>query len=328
MCKMISKEDSVAWLQRRTTKYHVGMNRVKEMIEDLDDMGKLRPGFSSVDELEGMNLNNEDSPQATYVSKGLPGEYRRELVKLLKEFADCFAWSYTEMPGLSKELVEHTLPIKRGFMPHKQPARNYNQDLLGCIKEEVERLLEAKFIRTCWYVEWVSNIVLVEKKNSGKIRICVDFKNLNQATPKDEYPMLVADMLINKASGNKVISFLDGNAGYNQIFMAEDDVYKIAFKCQGFVGLFEWVVMTFGLKNVGATYQRAMNLMFHDILGVILEVHIDDLVVKSASLIGHLVDLKVNFERMRRYNLKMNPSKCAFGFRLASFLDLLCMNKG
>ena len=92
----------------------------------------------------------------------------------------------------------------------------------------------------------------VEKKNSGKIRVCIDFRDLNTSTPKDEYPMLIADMLINEASGHLVISFLDGTAGYNQIFMAEEDISKMAFRCPGFVGLFEWVVMTFGLKNAGA----------------------------------------------------------------------------
>jgi hypothetical protein len=82
--------------------------------------------------------------------------------------------------------------------------------------------------------------------------------------------MPIADMLINDASGHKVISFLDGNAGYNQIFMAEKDSVKTAFRCPRFVGLFEWTVMTFGLKNTGATYQRVMNLIFHDLLGVVL----------------------------------------------------------
>ena len=112
----------------------------------------------------------------------------------------------------------------------------------------------------------------VEKKDSGKIRVCIDFTDLNKATHKDEYRMPIANMLINEAFGHRVISFLDGNAGYNQIFMAEEDISKMTFRCPGFVGLFEWVVMTFGLKNAGATYQRAMNLIFHDLIGVILEV--------------------------------------------------------
>jgi hypothetical protein len=108
--------------------------------------------------------------------------------------------------------------------------------------------LDAGFIQRCRYTEWVSNIVPMEKKNTGKIWVCIDFRNLNKATPKDEYPMPIADMLINNVSGHRVISFLDGNAGYNQIFMVEEDMSKTAFRCPGFISLFEWVVMTFGLK--------------------------------------------------------------------------------
>jgi hypothetical protein len=151
-------------------------------------------------------------------------------------------------------------------------------------------LLKANFIKPCRYVEWVSNVVPVEKKESDKIRVCIDFRNLNRATPKDEYPMPIADMLINDASGHKVISFLDCNAGYNHFFMAEEDMYKMTFRCPSFVGLFEWVVRTFGLKNARATYQRAMNLIFHELLGIIIEVYIDDNVVKSAGLQSHLAD--------------------------------------
>jgi hypothetical protein len=81
-------------------------------------------------------------------------------------------------------------------------------------------------------------MVPVEKKIIGKIWVCIDFRNLNKATPKDEYPIPIADMLINNASGHRVISFLDGNAGYNQIFMAEEDMSKMAFRCPDFIDLF------------------------------------------------------------------------------------------
>jgi hypothetical protein len=160
----------------------------------------------------------------------------------------------------------------------------------------------------------------VEKKNTCKIWVCMDFSNLIKATPKDEYPMPIVDVLINNASGHQVISFLDGNAGYNQIFIAEEDMSKMAFRCPDFIGLFEWVVMTFGLKNADATYQRAMNLIFHGLLGIILEVYIDDVVVKSDSMDGHLADLCLALERMCRYGLKMNPLKCAFDVSVGKFL--------
>jgi hypothetical protein len=170
--------------------------------------------------------------------------------------------------------------------------------------------------------------VPIEKKDSRKIRVCIDFKDLNRATPKDEYPMHIADMLINDASGHRVISFLDGNAGYNQIFMAKEDMSKTAFICPGFVGLFEWIVMTFGLKNAGATYQRAMNLIFHDLIGVIMEVYIDDIMIKSAAHKSHLANLRLVFERMRRYGLKMNSLKYAFGVSDGKFLGFIIHDKG
>jgi hypothetical protein len=224
-------------------------------VEDFDDFGKLGQGFASVDELEKVDLGEEGVSRPTYISMNLPDDHKRQLSDLLREFSDCFAWNYTEMPGLSRDLVEHTLPIKKDFRPQKQPVKNYNLELLVRIKEEVEWLLEAGFIRTCRYTEWISNIVPMEKKNIGKIRVCVDFRDLNRATPKDKHPIPMADDLINKASGHKVINFLDGNVGYNQIFMAEGDVSKTTFRCLIFIGLFEWVVITFGIRNVGATYQ-------------------------------------------------------------------------
>jgi hypothetical protein len=114
----------------------------------------------------------------------------------------------------------------------------------------------------------------------------VDFRNLNRATPKDEYPMPVAETLINAAVRNKILSFMDGNAGYNQIFMAPEDIHKTAFRVPGAVGLFEYVVMTFVLKNVGAMYQRAMNYIYHDLISKLVEIYIDDVVVKSTSIGG------------------------------------------
>jgi hypothetical protein len=156
----------------------------------------------------------------------------------------------------------------------------------------------------------------------------MDFRNLNRATPKDEYPMHVANLLVNNVLGNMVISFLDGNAGYNQTFMAKEDVKKTMFHCPGFVGLFEWVIMTFGLKNVGAMYQRAMNLIFHDMLRILMEVYIDDVVDKTVGFEEHMTDLKLSLERMTKYGLQMNPLKCTFGVTSGRFLAFVVHEHG
>jgi hypothetical protein len=267
---------------------------VGDMIEEFRDLDKLGQGFTSADPLEEIDIGDGKTPRPTFVNKTLETDPRNEMIGLLKEYSDCFAWNYTEMPGLSREIVEHRLPIKSGFRPFKQRARTFRPDLLPRIKDEIHRLLEADFIRPCRYAEWVSNIVPVEKKESG----------------------------------NRIISFLDGNAGYNQIFMAEEDASKTAFICPGFIGLFEWVVMTFGLKNAGATYQRAINLIFHELLGNTVKVYIDDIVVKSAEFSSHIADLRKAFDKMRRYGLKMNPRKCAFGVSTGKFLGFVIHEHG
>ena len=108
---------------------------------------------------------------------------------------------------------------------------------------EVKKELHAGFIRPCRYAEWISSVVPVQKKD-GRWRVYVDFRDLNRATPKDEYPMPVTETLINAAAGHKMLSFMDDNAGYNQIFMAPEDISKTAFRVPGAVGLFEYLVMT------------------------------------------------------------------------------------
>jgi hypothetical protein len=92
--------------------------------------------------------------------------------------------------------------------------------------------------------------------------------------------------LINAATSNKILSFMDDNAGYNQIFMALEDIHKTAFRVPGALGLFKYIVMTFGFKNVGVTYQRAMNYIYHDLISKLVEIYIDDIVVKSTSTGG------------------------------------------
>jgi len=158
--------------------------------------------------------------------------------------------------------------------------------------------------------------------------VCIDFRNFNKPTPLDGYPMSVADLLVDAAAGHQIISFMDGNAGYNQILMAKEDIPNTAFRCPGHVGLFEWIVMTFGLKNAGATYQRAMNFICHEFVGTLVEIYIDDVVVKFGDFTKHLADLWKILECTRKHGLKMNPNKCAIGVSVGQFLGFMVHQRG
>ena len=122
----------------------------------------------------------------------------------------------------------------------------------------------------------------------------MDFRDLNIATPKDMYVMPIADMLVDFAANNELLSFMDGFSSYNQILIAVEDIPKTAFRCLGSIGTFEWLVMPFSLKNASATYQRAMNAIFQDMLGHHMEVFIDDIVVKSKRASEHVDHLRKN----------------------------------
>ena len=158
-----------------------------------------------------------------------------------------------------------------------------------------------------------------DEKN-GKLRVCVDFKDVNVATPNDIYVMPITDMLVDSTANNELLSFMDSFSGYNQIFIVVNDISKTAFKCPGSLGTFEWLVMPFGLKNNGATYQRAMNSIFHDRLGHRMEMYIDDIVIKSKKAAKHMNHLRKSFERMRLHKLKLNPIKCSFGVQVVNLL--------
>ena len=145
-----------------------------------------------------------------------------------------------------------------------RPLRQSNrksgaQERDKAVAEEVRKLLEAGFIREVYYPDWLANVVMVKKSN-GKWRMCVDFMDLNRACPKDSYPLPQIDTLVDSTARHELLSFMDAFSGYNQIKMKEEDQEKTSFVTSQ--GLFCNKVMSFGLKNAGAMYQRLMNKIF------------------------------------------------------------------
>ena len=189
--------------------------------------------------------------------------------------------------------------------------------LVSQIEAEIDKLIKVGFIREVKYPTWIVNIVPFKKKN-GQIRVCVDFRDLNNACLKDDFPLPIIELMIDATAGHEALSFMDGSSGYNQIRMAPRDEELIAFRTPK--DIYCYKVMPFGLKNAGATYQRAMQKIFDDMLHKNVECYVDDLVVKSRKREDHLQDLRMVFDKLRRYQLKMNPLKYAFGVTSGKFL--------
>jgi len=185
--------------------------------------------------------------------------------------------------------------------------------------------LKARFIREVDYPEWLANVVLVKKSN-GKWRMCVDFTDLNKACPKDSFPLPRIDLLVDSTSGHELLSFMDAFSGYNQIYMEEADQEKTAFITDR--GLYCYKMMPFGLKNARATYQRLVNKMFQNQIGRNIEVYVDDMMVKSIRATKHIEDFRETFQTLRKYKVKLNPMKCAFGVSFGKFLGFMVSQRG
>ncbi|KAI5408883.1 hypothetical protein KIW84_054641 [Lathyrus oleraceus] len=181
-----------------------------------------------LENLETVNLGSEDCVRMVKIGALFEESVKKGLISLLREYSDIFAWSYEDMPGLDTDIVQHFLPLKPECVPVKQKLRRTHPDMAVKIKEEVQKQIDAGFLVTSTYPQWVANIVPVPKKD-GKVRMCVDYRDLNKASPKDDFPLPHIDMLVDNTAKFKVFSFMDGFSGYNQIKMAPEDMEKTTF---------------------------------------------------------------------------------------------------
>ena len=217
-----------------------------------------------------------------------PEEFQ-DYKNLLEEYKDVFAWGYQNIPGLDPSLAVHKLAISKEKPWVKQAPRRFRSKLAVQIESEVDKLINVGFIREVKYPTWLASIVPVKKKN-GQICICVDYWDLNNACLKDEFPLTITELLVDATTGYGALSFMNGFSGYNQIKMAPEDEELTAFRTPKEV--YCYTVMPFGLKNAGATYQRAMTHVFNDMLHNTVECYVDDLVVKTRKRQHHLADLR------------------------------------
>ncbi|GKU93134.1 hypothetical protein SLEP1_g6759 [Rubroshorea leprosula] len=210
--------------------------------------------------------------------------------------------SAADMPIIDPEVACHRLGVPPEAVPVRQKMRQFGAERTATIKEEIEKLKEAGFIKEINFCEWLSNVVM------------------------DNYALPNIDELVDNSFGYEVLSFCDAYSGYNQIPLAEEDQDKTAFIAVG--ETYCYIVMPFGLKNAGATYQHFANKIFVLLKEKCVEVYVDDLIIKSRSLDQHLEDLEQVFNILQEYGMKLNPLKCTFGVKAGKFLGFMLTSRG
>ncbi|XP_017224785.1 uncharacterized protein LOC108201008 [Daucus carota subsp. sativus] len=321
-------DDSVA-PKRKGSK---SVNHVATGAEDFSPEGSLesidperKVLCEPIEDTEEVALYDEEPTKVVKVGKSLSPVIKSGLIALLREYRDVFAWTAIDMPGIPEEIALHRLNIKPGVKPVRQKKRIFSPEKQQAIGAEINKLLEAGFIKEVQFPKWIANAVLVKKSN-GKWRMCIDYSDLNRACPKDFYPLPNIDQLIDSTVGNELISFMDAFSGYNQIKLAKGDQTSTAFITHR--GVFAYRVVPFGLLNAGATFQRTMDKIFAPQIGRNMSIYVDDMIVKSAKANGHLEDLKETFDRIRAHSVRLNPAKCSFGLSGGKFLGYLLTQRG
>jgi hypothetical protein len=228
------------------------------------------------------------------------------------------------MLGIDPEIVIHdikTYPDAKPVRKHLHPVHPHKA---AAIKLEVKKLLKSSFIYSVALTDWVSNLVPIDKKQ-GTIRVCVDYRDINKACPKDKFPTPFVDQIVDDYAGSEIFFLMDGFSGYNQINIVPEDQHKIVFICPW--GTFAYQKLPFGLKNVGATFQRAMSYAFHDIKHIV-QPYLDDLPAHSMCRVNHPTHLRAIFVCCQFYHIRLNPHKCVFCVEFGRLLGFIVSHQG
>jgi len=294
------------------------MVAVTDLDPRVDDI-RVEPGE------EVCSIPIKDPEHCTKIGDSLSGTERDELIKLLLDNIDMFAWTATDMSGVDPSIIVHLLAVCRVARPDAQKKQKLGEEKRLAACTEAAKLLQAGFIRETHYTTWLANVVMIKKPN-GRWRMCTDYNDLNKACPKDAYPLPSIDRLVDGASGNELLSFLDAYSDYNQISLHPKDKLKTTLMTYDANYFYE--VMPFGLKNAGATNQRLIDKVFKGLIGRNVKVYVDDVVVKSKSRSGHIQDLHEVFTALSAVGMRLNPDKCVFGMEGGKFLGFMLTHRG
>eukprot|EP00253_Pinus_taeda_P032932 PITA_32932 len=207
-------------------------------------------------------------------------------------YHDVFAWTYNDLKTYDTQIIQHVISIKEGAKPFQQKLRKVHPTLEPLIQKELRKLLDARIIYKVRHSKRVSNLVLIRKK-FREILFCVDFRNLNRTSNKDNYPMSSMEQILQTISRTEMFSLLGGFSGCNQVLVAEPDRLKTTFHTKW--GTFTFYQMSFGLVDVGATFQHAMDITFCELIGQSIVVYLNNVTMFSKQRSNHLRHLKKKF---------------------------------
>jgi len=261
-----------------------------EELFNQDDVAKKPTLLPNEKGVEDANIGSAENPKMVKLSKALPPQVKAKYISSLSSFTNVFAWDYSDLKAYDTSIIQRVIPIKPNQKPFRQKLRRINTKLLPSIEKEVNRLYKFGIIVPIQFSDWISNLVPIHKK-TGEIRLCIDFRNLNKVSLKDNYPLPKMDHIFQRVVRASRMSLLDGYLGYNQILVHEDDCDKTTFTTPW--GTFHYAKIPFGLKNVGATFQKAMDIAFANEKDVFLVVYLNDLIFFSNTDEEHLYHLNI-----------------------------------
>ena len=262
--------------------------------------------------VEGINLETST----------LTDQQKERATEFFNKWEHIFSTSLTDIGRTN--LVEHRIQLNNEE-PFKEPYRRIPPSIFQEVREHLQELLKTNIIRES-ESPYSSNVVVVRKKDRS-IRLCVDFRKLNDRTIKDAYAIPRVEDSLHILAGAKFFSKLDLRCGYWQVELKEDDKHKTAFQV-GTLGFFEFNKMPFGLCNAPATFQRLMERCMGDMNLRDCLIYLDDIIIFSSSFEDHLDKLQAVFQRLHESNLKLKANKCEFFKREISYLGHIVSKDG
>ena len=199
-----------------------------EELFDQDDVA-LKPTLQPTENgVEEVNIGTAANPKLVKLPKALPPKIKDKYINLLASFLDVFALDYSNLKTYDTNIIRHTIPIKPNQKPFRQKLRRINPKLLPSIEKEVNRLYKSGIIMPIIFSDWISNLVPIQNK-TGEICLCIEFRNLNKVSLKDNYPLPKMDHVLQRVVGASRMPLLDGYSRYNQVSVHEDDREKTTF---------------------------------------------------------------------------------------------------